>query len=136
METITLTKEMFNSGKPFAQGELRMWLKEYAPKEILNDCRKMTVTSPEDGRLIVAHSETGHHHCIDVIERDNEIGANAQRLISQTNEFIAMLNIKEESLLKHHRVNDNHKAYLLPVGDYVVRIDQEYTPEGYRAVMD
>ena len=137
MEIIKLTREMFASGRPFAQGELRIWLKEFAPKELLPNAENLKEINAENGMLIVAHSETGHHHSIEVIDRpDKNYNKTAQRLIDDTNDLIAELRIYEESKLVHHRANDTHKAYLLPVGEYICRIDTEYTPDGYRKVMD
>ena len=137
MEFIKLTREMFASGRPFAQGEVRIWLKEFAPKELLPDTKNLKEIKAENGMLIVAHSESGSDHAIEVMDRpDKPYSTTAQRLIDSTNELIAELRIHEESKLIHHRANDNHKAYLLPVGEYICRIDTEYTPEGYRRVAD
>lgn len=137
MEFIKLTKEQFSTGKPFAQGELRMWLKEFAPKDLIpNECNLVEVEA-ENGRLIVAHSETGHHHSIEVLELpEQSYSKSAQRLIDKTNDIIAEIRVHEESNLIHHRENHNHKAYVLPKGTYISRIDTEYTPEGYRRVAD
>lgn len=133
IETHFLTREQFATGKPFAQGELRMWLKEFSP--FTPDEKNLNEVKAENGLLIVAHSESGHHHAIEVMERPNKT-VNAQRLIDSTNELIAVLKINEESRLIHHRANDTHAAYVLPPGEYVCRTDAEYTPEGFRKVVD
>lgn len=137
MEIIRLTKEMFESGKCFAQGEVRIWLKEFAPKEFLLDPNNLVDVPAQNGMLIVAHSETGNHHSIEVLDRPEKIySKSAQRLIDQTNGLLAELRINEVSKLIHHRVNDTHKAYLLPPGVYVSRIDTEFVNKAYTRVMD
>ena len=87
-------------------------------------------TAPvENGKYVVAHSETGHHHT--VLER------NAQLLIDETNEFIAYLKVdKEAALIEHERSFDTHETIKVPPGIYEVRRQREYTPEGYRRAQD
>jgi hypothetical protein len=137
MEIIRLTKEMFESGRCFAQGELRIWMKGYEPQEIKYDTKNLKEVMPENGRLIVAHSESGHHHAIDVLERPETFySRTAQRLIDSTNDLIAELRINEESKLVHHRQNEQHKTYILPIGTYVCRIDTEFLNDAYRKVAD
>ena len=84
---------------------------------------------PENGKLIVAHSETGHHH---VIERSKS----ADLLISKTNQFIGRLVVNDNCEVKHLRSFDTHKTLELPKGKYVLRYRREYTPEGLRRVQD
>ena len=84
---------------------------------------------PENGKFIVAHSETGHHHT--VLER------NAQLLIDQTNEFISYLQVNEGgAILEHERSFDTHESIKFEPGVYEVRRQREYTPEGYRRAQD
>jgi hypothetical protein len=85
----------------------------------------------EKGQLIVAHSETGHHHVIDV-KRSKE----AELLISKTNQFIGRLVVSNDVEVKHLRSFDTHKTLNLPKGKYVLRYRKEYTPEGLRKVQD
>lgn len=88
----------------------------------------LTVAAGENGKHILAHSETGHHHC--VAERG------AQMLIDQTNAFIAYLDVAEPTVLEHLRSFDTHEPYLLPPGKYEVRRQREHTPEGWRRAAD
>jgi hypothetical protein len=87
-----------------------------------------TPSKAVNGKHIVAHSETGHHHT--VLER------NAQLLINQTNEFIAYLKVDEDTELKHERRFDTHESLLLKKGVYEIRRQREYTPAGYRRAAD
>jgi hypothetical protein len=85
----------------------------------------------ENGLLIIGHSETGHHH---VIEMDRS--PSAELLISQSNEFIGLLKLGESAEVKHLRDFDQHAPVHLPAGDYRVRYRREFTPAGLRRVMD
>lgn len=95
-----------------------------------NDAQYKSI-KPENGQLIVAHSETGHHHVIDIEESKN-----AQLLIDKTNEFIGKLILDEDTKIKHLRNFDTHKTVNLEKGNYVLRYAREYTPQGLRRVMD
>lgn len=82
----------------------------------------------ENGKYILAHSETGHHHV--VLERA------AQLLIDETNAFIAYLQVAEPTEIIHLRDYDTHAPLTLAPGTYEVRRQREYTPEGWRRVQD
>lgn len=86
---------------------------------------------PVKGQLIVAHSETGHHHVIDV-KRSKQ----ADLLIHKTNNLIGRLVLGEDCEVKHLRSFDTHETLKLPKGKYVLRYRREYTPEGLRRVQD
>lgn len=77
---------------------------------------------------ILAHSETGHHHVID--------SRAAQLLIDKTNDFIAYLQVASETEIKHMRDFDTHEPILLTPGNYEVRRQREYVPEGWRRAAD
>lgn len=81
-----------------------------------------------NGNFEVAHSETGHSHVVK--ERS------AQLLIDDTNAFISYLSVKEETDLTHLRPHDTHESIVLPPGNYEVRRQREYVPEGFRRVED
>lgn len=89
----------------------------------------LTPAKAVDGKYIVAHSETMHHHT--VLEK------NAQLLIDKTNEFIAYLKVDEGgAVLEHERSFDTHESIKFEPGIYEVRRQREYTPEGYRRAQD
>lgn len=87
--------------------------------------------SPEGDYLIVGHSETGHHHVIDLARSPN-----AQLLIDKTNEFQGRLAVGEDVKVDHLRSFDTHAPADLPAGKYRVAWRREYTPEGLRRVQD
>ena len=85
-------------------------------------------SDPVEGRHILAHSETGHHHVIE--------SRAADKFIDATNEFIAWLDVADDTVLEHLRSFDTHEPYLLPPGKYEVRTAREYVPEGWRRSAD
>lgn len=78
---------------------------------------------PEHGRLIIGHSETGHHHVIAakgasvaVMERPPE-GMRVLRAI-----------LENPTSLEHLREHDTHEPIALGPGLYEFRIGREYDP--------
>lgn len=82
----------------------------------------------EKGVHVLAHSETGHNHVV------KERGA--RLLIDKTNDFIAYLAVAEETEIEHLRSFDTHGTLTLPPGNYEVRRQREYVPEGWRRAAD
>lgn len=85
----------------------------------------------ENGKFIVAHSETGHHHVMnaDTVElvrsKDAPDGMDVLYAI-----------VKEPTMLEHLRPYDTHEPILFNEGTYRINLQREYTPEGYRRVAD
>lgn len=82
-----------------------------------------TSLKPDGGYLVVGHSETGHHHCIDadhgsvaVLDNPPEGMRILRALITQTTE------------LRHLRPTDTHAPITLEPGEYELRIAREYDP--------
>lgn len=88
----------------------------------------LVTVAPERGHLIVGHSETGHHHVIDA-ER-----ATMYRLPEEIYE--CFLVVSDTAVLEHLRSYDTHEAIELTPGNYRVRRQREYTPEGWRQAQD
>ena len=82
---------------------------------------------PENGKIIVTHSETGHHH---VMEADRA------ELFQGPDLLTAFLLVRKATKLEHLRPHDTHEAIKFPPGVYEVRRQREYTPEGLRRVAD
>lgn len=135
---ITLTENMFASGKPVAQGEVLIWMKKYAPKRILDLLKKgkMTDLKLERGKMILGHSETGHHHVLEPVDKTTPISNAAQALIDETNDMIVDLKLVKDCQLVHLRGDDTHGGFVLPAGEYVRGIREEQSPEGWRRVAD
>lgn len=87
---------------------------------------KQTTTK---GRIVVTHSETGHYHAIEA-SPDVTMFATEDPLVSY-------LRIKAEHAdIVHHRLFDTHETLRLLKGDWEIRRQREWTPEGYRQVVD
>lgn len=107
--------------RPSFQGDLMVRRVKKLPTGLAN-------AKTTDGVHIVAHSETGHHHVID--------SRAAQLLIDSTNEFLAYLDVKEETEIRHLREFDTHEPLTLPPGLYEVRREREFGPEGWQRAQD
>lgn len=101
----------------FSQGELT-FIK-------LSDDADMTgkpFCDAENGRWIVGHSETGHHHVIDrapvqIVEREAPVGVRILRMI-----------VSEPVACEHLRGFDTHAPVNLTPGNWEVRTAREYDP--------
>lgn len=107
-----------------AQGEILFLRTDKIPEGL-------QTAKPENGHLIIGHSETGHHHVIDLKKSKQ-----AQLLIDKTNALIAYLDIGEDSIVEHLRSYDTHESIKLPAGKYQIRYRAEDTPQGWQRVMD
>lgn len=78
----------------------------------------------ESGKLIIGHSETGHHH---VLERT--AGASVV-VLDRAPEGMRILHaiLSEPNKLIHERGHDTHETIILPPGEYEFRIAREYDP--------
>ena len=115
MKPIKVTKEA-------AQGDVYFRRIDKLPPQAKAVVRK--------GPIVVAHSETGHNHAIDdsgVIRFD--VG----------DSMICYLQIDGlHADVVHHRSHDTHATLRLEGGGAIweVRRQEEWTPEGWRQVMD
>jgi len=113
---------MLKFDKIAAQGELTIMLLPRVPKNI------GVVVKAENGKLIVGHSETGHHHVVD---------ADCATL-TRIDEFTAYLNVSKPTQLNHLRDYDTHPAIALQPGMYRFQTGREFDPfeDVIRALMD
>jgi len=108
------------TGSYCAQGDLNIFTCDEIPAGLKE-------LQPEgDGNHILAHSETGHHHVID---------GNTVRVFEE-DEFIAYLDVKEQSNVVHLRGYDTHETIALPPGLYRIPKQREYVAEGFRRAVD
>jgi len=104
-----------------AQGELLFHKVKNIPKNLKR-------ANAKDGRIIVGHSETGHHHSV---AEDQAVMYNTE------NPMLSYLEVKEDHAdLVHERPFDTHETLRLPVGNYEIRRQRESAPDGWRAVRD
>ena len=139
MTQVTLTEEMFSTGKPFAQGEVLIWMKKYAPKDVLAKVaalKNMSDMKLEKGQLILGHSESGHHHVLEPVRKTVHISKAAQALIDVANDTFVDIKLLEPCEIVHLRDFDTHKSVVLPAGEYIRGLREEQIVEGWRRVAD
>lgn len=113
-----------HNGGGFAQGDCVFIPVAKLPKDAVEQKRD------DRGRLIVAHSETGHHHAIDNPEARLFDRATRDPMVC----FLAI--VGEGAELVHHRAHDTHETVCLGPGVWEVHRQEEYTPAGWRQVQD
>lgn len=85
---------------------------------------------PEGGRIIVTHSEIGHHHVM-LAERTKLYS------VPSSKDMEVILHVLDGGdVLEHLRPADTHEAIKFDPGFYSVRRQREYVPEGFRRVED
>ena len=134
-----LTESMFSTGKPFAQGEVLIWMKKYAPKAVLERVaalKNMQEMKLENGQMILGHSETGHHHVIEPVNKSVPVSKAAQALIDQANDNFIELKLFEPCEIIHLRGFDTHAPAVFPAGEYIRGIREEQTVQGWVRVAD
>ncbi len=105
-----------------AQGDVYFERVASLPKDVA------VVADVTGGVLVIAHSETGHHHVMDARS------AEMYRLPEEIYE--CFLVVKEPTALEHLRPFDTHEPIMFEPGIYHVRRQREYTPEGWRRTQD
>lgn len=104
-----------------AQGDIYIRKINVLPKNV----KKI---EPQNGQVVVAHSETGHNHIM------NAMGC--QMFEEDKNPFVCYLLIEQPTDLIHVRSYDQHAPITFDKGVYEVRRQREYVPEGFRRVED
>lgn len=89
----------------------------------------LTEKPREKHGIVVAHSETGHHHII-------PDAAVAHFMDTKGNGLISYLRVDTSADVVHLRPFDTHETIRLGAGAWEVRRQREYTPEGWRRVED
>lgn len=76
----------------------------------------------EGGKLIIGHSETGHHHVL-----EHASGATVT-VLDRAPEGMRILHaiLAEPNKLIHERGHDTHETIALPPGEYEFRIAREF----------
>jgi hypothetical protein len=110
--------------RPAFQGDVLLKRVAQLPSDAKRQDRK--------GPIVVAHSETGHHHSID----DSGVV-----MYESTDPLVAYLVLEgvTNCELVHHRGHDTHEALKLGGGVgaiYKVVRQREYVPNGWRRAID
>jgi hypothetical protein len=98
-----------------AQGEIQIRRIAAVPVDV-------SALAPENGKLIIGHSETGHHH---VLERPAKVSV-AKTAPDGMRILYAILD--EPNTLIHERGHDTHQPLALEPGIYEFRIGREFDP--------
>lgn len=93
----------------------------------------LSEVAPVNGRIVVTHSETGHHH-VCLLDREDET-PNVEMYVGD-NPLVAWLRVNRPTTLEHLRPHDTHEPILFGKGCYEIRRQREHTPEGWRRVQD
>jgi hypothetical protein len=88
------------------------------------------VRREQPGPIVVAHSETGHHHAI----QDAGVHLYRERGGDPLIRFLFVEGAHAD--IVHLRAQDTHETLRLTPGFWEVRRQREWTPEGERAVLD
>jgi len=108
---------MKSFSKVAAQGEIT--IRRVDPMKIAG-----SALLPEGGKLIIGHSETGHHHVLEHMR-----GASVTVLDRAPDGMRILYAILEEpNKLVHERGHDTHETIDLAAGEYEIRIAREYDP--------
>lgn len=98
---------------------------------------------PEDGRHVLGHSESGHHHVLDRVknvERFRDPASPEPENIPISAPLRSYLRVLADKVaIKHMKPESNpqrHGDQTIEPGDYLVTTGVEYTPQGLRRVAD
>lgn len=93
--------------------------------------KNLVEVKPQNKELIVAHSESGHHHSFDADD------PNVVLLENPENPLEAWLQITAPSKIIHRKPSDDaHKTVEFTEGYYRINRQRESTPEGWKRVVD
>lgn len=82
------------------------------------------------GTVVLAHSETGHHHAI-------AAPPTMVQMFGSSDPLKGYLSVRSRPVeLRHHRDYDTHETLSISPGLYEVRRQREHTPAGWRQVED
>lgn len=87
-----------------------------------------TEEQPHNGRYIITHSETGHHHVI--MEREDV------KVYSGMDTLTGFLSLERQALLEHLRHHDTHAPISLEPGNYLIKRQRQFGPEGWQRAAD
>lgn len=87
---------------------------------------------PENGVYVVAHSETGHNHVMEM----EHVTAYKPAGTKEVDLYEMFLNVEAPTEINHLRSFDTHETLLVPPGKYEIRRQREYVPEGFRRAQD
>ncbi len=116
--------EFDETRKSICQGDVYLIPIKAIPSEALKNSVKA-----ENGRYIITHSETGHHHV--VMERPTV------KMFSGMDVFRAFLNVEGDPVdLVHLRDHHTHAPQVVTPGAWLIQRQAAYTPKGWERARD
>ena len=82
-----------------------------------------TPLETEGGKLVIGHSETGHHHVMAPATAKAFVADKAPEGLR-----ILRLIVEQPTVLEHLRGHDTHEPLMVQPGEYDVRIAREHDP--------
>lgn len=108
---------------------------DFLIRRIDNFPEKLEVIPTENGKIVVAHSETGHNH-VAILERPESVEAFKETGTKDVDLYKMFLLVKDPTPIEHLRPHDTHETLLVPPGKYEIRRQREYVAEGFRRAQD
>lgn len=123
-DTITESAALLRAGQPVSQGDV--YLLPIDPATIPEG---LPTQKAVDGNYVLAHSETGHHHAVAAVD-------NVQ--VMDEDVFFSYIHNQTDNVveLRHHKNFDTHAPVGVPPGAFKIVRQREFTPEGFRRVVD
>ena len=90
------------------------------------------VIAPRGNHVVVAHSETGHDH----VMLADRVTAYKRQGVADVDLYEMFLSVPVETNIEHLRSFDTHETLKVPAGNYIVKRQREYVPEGFRRAAD
>lgn len=94
----------------------------------------MQPVKPDNGVLVLAHSETGHHHVM-TVDRMPDGSDTVEMYRLPDSIYDCFLVVKEPTALTHLRDFDTHEPILFEPGTYQAKRQREYVPGEAQARM-
>lgn len=89
--------------------------------------------APRADGFVVAHSETGHDH---VMTMDGVRAYKSDKITNDNDLYQLFFAVEAPAEINHLRSFDTHETLAVPPGNYEVRRQREYVPEGFRRAAD
>ena len=105
-----------------AQGDFFVRRIDKLPKDVVP-------VEPVDGKIVVAHSETGHDHVM--------VADRVKAFVPKKPDIYQMfIQVDEPTPVEHLRSFDTHAPLMFDKGTYEIKRQREHTPEGWRRAAD
>jgi hypothetical protein len=117
-----------------AQGDFYIIRKEVYEKfySKFPDRNTLVEVTPVNGKIVVAHSETGHNHVMTM----DRATAYKNKDANEVDLYELFLLVKEPSEITHLRDYETHETLLVPEGEFIIKRQRESTPEGFKKAVD